>query len=254
MDPNTTSEDMGKLISSDPSITVKILKVVNSPYYGFPSRITTISHAIVILGFNTVKSIVMSVSVFSSFNTTGSEGGLNLEKFWEHSISVGACTEVMAKTSGFSAPEEFFICGLLHDVGKIIFLQNLEEEYAAVIAEAKTRKIPLRQAEEELLGFTHADVGAYLLDQWKLSKTFVAAVRFHHNPALAGDEAKLAAIVHVGDVLARCLCLGNGGDPYVPAIAESAWDILKMDEAQLPSILEACWERAEKSSIYLDFL
>jgi len=254
LDPKTTAEDMGNLIGSDPSVAAKILKVVNSSFYGFPSRITTISHAIVILGFNTVKSIVLSISVFSAFETKGDIQGLNLETFWEHSVSVGACTEIVAKHSSFSAPEEFFICGLLHDIGKIILLKNLKEEYLQILKRVADEEIPLRQAEQEVLGFTHAEVGAYLLEEWKLSKTFVAAIRHHHNPALAGDEVKISSVVHVGDVMARCLCLGNGGDPYVPPLVDAAWDALDMDEEMFPTLLDECYERAQKSRVFLNFI
>lgn len=253
MDPSTTAKQMGALISSDPSITSKILRVVNSSFYGFPSRITTITHAIVILGFNTVKSIVLSVSVFGSLNSEDTDS-FNMTQFWEHSIGVGACTKVVAARTGFSAPEEFFIAGLLHDVGKIILRQHLPDDFEKALAIVRERGVPLRVAEEEVFGINHAEIGGHLLETWKLSKGLVNTIRYHHNPGLAGDETKVASIVHMGDILARCLCLGNGGDPYVPAIADSAWEALGLDEDIFPSLLKDCWDEAKKARVYLDFL
>ncbi|MGE4158661.1 MAG: HDOD domain-containing protein [Planctomycetota bacterium] len=254
MDPNTTAKEMGQLISSDPAITSKILRVVNSSFYGFPSRITTVTHAIVILGFNTVKSIVLSVSVFGAFKGASGTSLFDMNKFWEHSISTGACTKIIASHCGYSAPEEFFISGLLHDVGKIVFRQHLEQEYETCCRIALDKKIPIRMAEEEVFGVGHAELGAHLMEKWKLAKGFVNSIRHHHNPGLGGDEQKIASVVHLGDIMARCLNLGSGGDPYIPAIADAAWESLALTEEKFPLLLKECHEEAKKARVYLNFL
>lgn len=255
LDPKTTAKDMAQLISSDPAVASRILKVVNSAFYGFPSRISTITHAIVILGFNTVKSIVLSSSIFDAFGTKG-KGDVRFkrEDFWRHSVACGAACKVLAKQTGETTLEEFFIAGLLHDVGKVLEDQYLHDDYVAILEDVEKRGVLFREAEEARLGVDHAELGGWLFSQWKLSKALVRAVAHHHNPALADDHLKTASIVHLGDIFARALMVGSGGDDGIPVISKVAWDAVGLKAEDLPALLRETDKEIVRSSVFLDFV
>ena len=254
LNPRTSAKEVSQIISSDPALTSKVLRVVNSSFYGFPNRITTITHAIVILGFNTIKSIVLSSTIFDVFRRGTKPGEFDRTEFWKHSIGCGAAAKVLGRRISYPMLEELFIAGLLHDVGKIVLDQYLPEKFGEVGALVRARDILIVEAEMSVLGVTHADVGAWLFEKWNLSKGLVDAVRHHHNPALAGESQRFAEIVHVGDVLVRALRFGNGGDQKIPAISESAWASLGLSESELDALLAQTSQEIEKAMVYLDFI
>ena len=253
VDPRTTAKQVGQLISSDPAVTARILKVVNSAFYGFPSRITTVTHAIVILGFNTVKSIVLSSSIFDAFKGE-SDSPYRREDFWKHSIGTGAACRVVARAAGYTALEDFFIAGLLHDVGKIVMDQHLHEEFVEVLKTVESRDCLFLEAEEEVLGVNHAEIGGWLFSGWNLSRGLVQAVTHHHNPSLADDALKVTSGLHLGDILCRSLQIGSGGDARIPACSAAAWEALGIGEEKIPHLLRSTEEEARHAMVFLDFL
>lgn len=252
--PRTSAKEVAQLISRDPAITSKILRVVNSSFYGFPNRITTITHAIVILGFNTIKSIVLSSTVFEVFKGGTNESDFDRHDFWKHSIGVGAAAKVIAKRLGYSSLEEFFIAGLLHDLGKVIVDQFLHDEFVQILDTVKRKDCLLVQAEEEVLGCTHAELGSWLFQKWNLSKGLVDATAFHHNPTLAGDSIKPTAVIHIADIVCRAMRMGSGGDRKIPALSEAAWEALELPVSSLESILVETDQEMEKALVFLDFM
>ncbi len=254
VNPRTSAKEVGQLISSDPAITSKILRVVNSSFYGFPNRITTITHAIVILGFNTIKSIVLSSSIFDTFKGDGLEKRFNRMDFWKHSIGVGAVAKVLGRRRGYTSTEEFFIAGLLHDVGKIIIDQHLHEEFLEILDRVwnKGGKLMI-EAEEDVLGVTHAELGGWLFERWNLSKGLVECITAHHNPAIAKELPEHAAVIHIADVIARAMGIGNGGDPMIPVVSSHAWELIEIPISKLESIVEEADEEVERAMVFLDF-
>lgn len=253
LNPRTTAKEVGRLISSDPALSAKILKIVNSSFYGFPSRITTVTHAIVILGFNTVKSVVLSSTVFDVFKSKG-ENEFKREEFWKHSVGCGAACRVIAREAGFSALEDFFIAGLMHDVGKIILDQYLHDDFQKVLATVKRDDCLFLEAEKKVLAVTHAEIGGWLFQNWKLSKGLVQAVTYHHNPSLADDALKITSVIHLGDIVCRALQCGSGGDAKIPRVSPAAWDALGFTPPKLESILRETDQEIEKAKVFLDFL
>ncbi len=253
MNPRTSAKEVGQLISSDPAITSKILRVVNSSFYGFPNRITTITHAIVILGFNTIKSIVLSSSIFDTFKGDGVERRFNRMEFWKHSIGVGAVAKVLGRRRGYTATEEFFIAGLLHDVGKIIIDQYLHDEFIEILDRVNTREILMLQAEEEVIGVNHAELAGWLFEKWNLSKGLVECIATHHNPSLAKELPEYAAVIHLADIIARTMGLGSGGDRKVPVLSKHAWDLLEIPVGKLESIIDEADEEVERAMVFMEF-
>jgi HD-like signal output (HDOD) protein len=254
MNPKTSAKEVAQVISSDPSITARVLRVVNSSFYGFPNRISTITHAIVILGFNTVKSIVLSSSIFEVFRKE--EGGSEFDRneFWRHSVGVGAAARAIGKRTGFDATEELFIAGLVHDVGKIILDQHLHDVFADVLAIVEQRDCLFYDAEMEVLGVTHADIGKWLFEKWNLSPGILACTSFHHNPTLAADNADAVAIIHLADVICKAIGFGKSGDDKVPLISEHAWNELGLSADLFPTLLKEVDDEIEKALVFLDFL
>ncbi len=254
LNPRTSAKEVGQLISSDPAIASRVLRVVNSSFYGFPNRITTITHGIVILGFNTVKSIVLSSCIFDVFKPDPRKPGFDRTQFWKHSIGCGAAAKVLGRSIGYPSLEELFIAGLVHDVGKIILDQFMHEPFQDALVMAKEKNCLLVEAEEEVLGITHADIGASLFEMWNLSGGLVECTRFHHNPALANENMKHTSIIHLADILVRTLRTGSGGDNRIPMVSESAWNELGLESNRLPQLLEDVTEEAEKATVFLDFI
>ncbi len=256
MNPDTSANDVAELIQKDPAITSKILRVVNSSFYGFPRRIKTITHAIVILGFNTVKSIVLSTSIFEMFGEDEQEGGLfNHREFWRHSIGCGAAARVISQKTDLSTEgEEFFIAGLLHDLGKIVLDQHLEEEFGKVLNYTREHDCLIVEAEEEVLDITHAELAAWLFDEWNLSESIIECAQYHHHPSRASDHQEAASIVHLADLVARTLMIGNGGDQRIPEISDFAWNMLDIPIGSMDRIYAETEQEVENSKVFLDFI
>jgi HD-like signal output (HDOD) protein len=255
LNPRTSAKEVAQLISNDPAITSKILRVVNSSFYGFPQRITTITHAIVILGFNTIRSIVLSSTIFDAFKGGQQRSdGFDRVQFWKHSIACGAAAKVLAKRLGHSGVEEFFIAGLLHDVGKIILDQYLHEQAQKVMDTVRQKDILWVRAEEEVMGVTHAELGGWLFQKWNLSKALVESCTCHHNPTLATDNLKAVSVVHFADIVSRSLMVGSGGDRRMPMLSDTAWQAMDLPPGSMERIVSEADEEIEKAFVFLDFL
>jgi len=201
--PKTTAPQLAEFISRDPALTLKILKLANSAFYGFPQKIGTINLAIVVLGFESVKDLGLSSAVVETFSgsTYGDEGEIN--KFWEHSVAVAAGCKILARGYNMNISGEIFVAGLLHDIGKLVLMRFLAEEYKEALEQAKKKQCEAYKCELELLGFSHADVGGWLAEQWNLPFHQSNAIYYHPYPWLSFREPNLAMVVNFADVLAH---------------------------------------------------
>ncbi|MHC4662754.1 MAG: HDOD domain-containing protein [Planctomycetota bacterium] len=254
VNPESTAAQFGEVIVDDPAATSRILRIVNSSFYGLPHRISSVSHAVVILGFNAVKSIIMSSTIFEMFAKAGKEAEFDRVEFWKHSIGVGTAAQVLAKRMGVDETEEFFVAGLLHDIGKVILDQFLHSIFVKILQTVKGKNCLFVEAEEKALGVTHAQIGGWLFQKWDLAPHLVAAIRFHHDPKLAGKNAKFTAVIHFADILARSLLLGTGGDEKIPLGDRDAWRALNVPHNELENVFEEIANEYEKAMIFLDFM
>jgi HD-like signal output (HDOD) protein len=254
LNPRTSAKEVVQVIASDPALTSKVLRVANSPFYGFPNRITTITHANVILGFNTIKSIILSSTIFDVFGRNLKHGDFDRTEFWKHSIGCGAAARVIGRRLNYPRLEELFIAGLLHDVGKIVLDQFLPDKFVEVLNLVRSRDILIVEAEAQVLGTTHAEIGAWLFEIWNLPKGLVETTRCHHNPALASDSPKFAEIIHVADILVRAIRFGNGGDSRIPVLNGGVWNSLGLQETELDDLLSQIGREIEGAMIFLEFI
>lgn len=216
--PSTNAADIGKLIEQDQVLTGKVLRLVNSAYYGFPKQIKSIQHAVVILGFNKVKTIIITASVFGAFKNRR-PGSLDLQRFWQHSLATAINSKVAAEIIGLAhAAEDAFIGGLLHDIGKVVMDQYQPNIYHPIIKYANDKGILLYKAEQEVMGLSHANVGEWMMEKWRLPQTIVHMVSNHHHPNNTGDRRELVMTIHLGDIMSRAMGIGNGGDNRIPEI------------------------------------
>jgi HD-like signal output (HDOD) protein len=250
--PKTSAEEVGKAITTDQALASKVLKLVNSAFYGFPGRISTITHAIVILGFSTVKNVVLTASIFDAFRGKGDDDvGFDLEGFWLHSIACGAASLSIAKQIGNSEKEECFIAGLIHDLGKLIMCRYLPREFDIALKDCSTNEQLLYESECALFSETHQEVGGFLTERWNLPVNLQNAVKYHHTSSPSHEYYITTAIVHCADILVRALDFGNGGDLKIPAVSEHVWKSLGLDSVDLGALLENIQQEVEKASVFL---
>ena len=249
-DPRTTASDINAALSSDPGLVTKILKLVNSSYYGFSRRITTITNAVVILGFNQVRNLALSAFIFDKFaSARGSSFDIN--GFWRHSIGTAFLSAQIAKHLDPKLEEDAFICGLLHDLGKFIMAQAAPSHIAAVTELVKKRDILFYTAETMCLGYTHAMLGAVVMENWNLPEALVEVVRHHHNPVEAPEGArKLCCVTNISDIAARSVLMGSGGDWRIPRLTPEVWDTTRLDWKILEAIIRKVVADYSKSDAF----
>ncbi len=250
-DEFNSAKDIAKLIETDQALTAKSLKMANSAYYGRSGKISTIREAVVLIGFNAVRSTVLSISVMELFKDEKSPNDFDIEAFWLHSLACAICCKEISHKAGIPASliEEAFVCGMLHDVGKILLIQYLPEEYSKVMKYSALHKTGLAEAEKAVLGMDHSEVGSELLLRWKLPSLLSQAIAAHHQPPINQDpSSKLAAIVYLSNIIIQIQKIGHTGAVTPKVIDQSITSFLgltKDDINEIASDLDAkVWDTA----------
>ncbi|HTY37993.1 MAG TPA: HDOD domain-containing protein [Bacteroidota bacterium] len=205
--PKTSASQLGKIISTDQALTAKVLKIANSPFYGFPKKISTIDFAIIVLGFDALKEIVISISLVSSLQKK-SDKYFDSKTFWDHAIATGVIGRRLARDLGYRVSGEVFVGGLLHDMGISVMHRYFNNEFKRIVDISRESELTFMEAEESVLGVTHAEIGSWLAERWNLPDQLVEAVLLHTNPSKAEKNPELVAIIHCADVFAARI---NGG-------------------------------------------
>lgn len=261
-DPHTSAEELGRAIATDPALVSKVLKLVNSAFYGFPGRISTITQAIVILGFSTIRNVVLTTSILKSFGRNSNQKGFNIESFWEHSLLTGAIARSLAMERDANFIEETFIAGLLHDMGRIILIQKLTPDFEKVIAHRESKSCSWIDAEHAVLGVSHGEIGGWLARKWNLPIPFVEVMRFHHHPlaslettpAPQKDTTNLIFLVHAADTLSKLLKDGKIDIDAVQFIEPKVRQELHLDEAHWESFQRRAGDEIEKARGFMEIL
>ncbi len=234
--PRSSARDIGKVVSDDPGLTARLLRIVNSAFFSFPQRIQTVSHAVTIIGTEQLRDLALATSVLQMFKDIPPEL-VDMDSFWRHSMACGVAARVMAAKRRESNIERFFMAGMLHDIGSlIIFLKNGAKAREVLDRCAETGELRYK-VEQDLLGFTHATVGRALLKAWKLPEAQQEAIGFHHAPGQAPRFPVEAAMVHVADIIANSLQVGSSGERLVPPLSHDAWAVLRLPDDCMPAVM-----------------
>ena len=219
-DPDHTRDQVAEILAYDPSLSARVLRIANSSYYGFPREIETVAAAIGIIGELDLRNLVLAASVAGSMNSLN-HGGVNIDDFWLHSLRCGITARLVAKTVGGFNPETLFLAGILHDLGILVIYQH-DATLAAAISRQIDEQHQLRdQAERELLGFDHAEVGALLLEAWGLSAELAELVRCHHQYQLAQENKTATLMLALANQMAQPGTAPDlDSDPRLAAMAE----------------------------------
>lgn len=228
--PHLTLDEVSIFVAKDPALTFKVLKMVNSAMYGFPGRISSVNHAIMLLGLNVVKGLLLGVSVFEIMQAS-------MTGLWEHSTNCAAAARIIAKKASVNDPDEISVAALLHDIGKVVLLLEFPQEYGNAIKDAEERGILIRKAEKLHFEETHAVVGRLLFEKWHFPANLTEIITFHHKPQLAKFAKLESNIVHFSDILVRARGIGFAGDRLVPAVVPTAFESLHLSEADLREVL-----------------
>ena len=242
--PKVSLNEIGNFISSDPVLTTRVLKVVNSPIYGFPGRISSVSQALILLGLNVVRGMLLGVSVFEVMERA-------MVGLWEHSMGCAVTARIIAQKKGVKEPEEISVAALLHDIGKVVLSLKFTEEYKDILSNAEKNGLYISEAEKNYFSITHAEAGAWIAQKWNFPKSLVEVIEYHHKPHLSKNIPVQSAIVHLADILIQARGFGFSGNNSVPPVHPSAWQALDLSEADMKEILVEMEEVLEQAEDFL---
>ncbi|NCC24612.1 MAG: HDOD domain-containing protein [Deltaproteobacteria bacterium] len=231
-DPNSSTEQIAKLICRDQVLSAKVLKMVNSPIYGFPGRIGTIQHALVLLGFNVIRGIIISTSVFDIMTT-------NMVGLWEHSLGCAMASSAVAKAAGFKDPEEYAVAGLLHDIGKVLAAVQLPDLKAEADELVRTEDLTYLEAERRVFGFGHDRINMWLAEHWNLPLRLKEGLVLHHRLESEAHYPDMPRVVHVADFMTRLFEVGSGGDDQVSHLDQTALEGLGLSLSSIDNLLDS---------------
>ena len=235
--PNASPRQIGVLIERDAGLASKLLKSANSAYYGAPGKIKTVTQAISVMGLSAVRSIVMGQAYQQMSSVRGASKRFDRLVFWQHSLATASAARVLAKLKGWRDPEEAFLAGLLHDSGRLVMDKFLPNEFDQILSIALERAIPLLDAEREVLGYTHVEVGELLGAEWNLPESIREAIRCHHDE-VSYDACPLGAIVYAANVQAHQTGFALGA-PVLYELAPPVKQSLGIADAQYEGLKQA---------------
>lgn len=236
-DPDTSAAQIGQVLSEDPGLTARLLKIVNSPFYGFPSRIDTVSRAITVIGTLELLDLILATSVVKVFRGIPTDL-VDMDSFWEHSLYTGVIARILAGRMRAPNTERYFIAGLLHDIGSLAMYKQIPDICADALRRARVELAPLHTIEQELLGFDHGEIGGELMRAWHLPDSLVNAIRFHHQPLQAETFRLETAIVHLADVIACSIHDPTSETGRVPPMESAAWDLTGLPVHSMEEIID----------------
>jgi HD-like signal output (HDOD) protein len=239
-DPKATAQDMHDIVKNDPALATKILKVVNSAFYGLPSQIASLDRAIIMLGLSAVKNIALAASLAQMFKGDPITDQFGPRDLWRHCISVGVCARLLAKRAGFAQADEFFVAGLVHDMGLLVIGQLFRAKLREVAERCYLQPQNYTAVEEQLIGASHQAFGGALAAKWKFPPALRCAAEYHHSPAeLAAEFRKIGAVIYVADTV--CAKMRHGY--YLTAQTQEVTPDLLLVLGTDPTVLgEVCQE------------
>lgn len=237
-DQHSTTVQIAEAVGADQGLATRILQLANSALYGQVSRVDTLTQALSLIGSRQLRDLALGMAVVDLFKGV-SAPGISLRCFWEHSIAVGSAARLIAASRGERETERNFVAGLLHDVGLMIMAQQQPDRLAKHIQRAQSESCTLAFAERSDQGFDHAELGATVMERWRLPQMMVEVVAGHHRPLLTATYARECADVHFSDLLVEALGYGSAGESVIPPLDAHAWELSGLAVGELARVSEA---------------
>jgi HD-like signal output (HDOD) protein len=254
--PESSADDAAELIERDPGLTSKMIRLANSAFYGIPRSISSVSSAVVILGFNTIRSLVLSASVMNLFSDSQKQA-IDKDRFWKHSIVTAMAAKIIVRyfiNIRMMDPESAFCSGILHDIGKLIFNEFMTDEYVEVRDFAVKNDVSILQAETKILGINHADICKVVSDKWSLPLDLEYSLVYHHNPGAPDKLHELIATIHFADILAH----ETGASLWDNEPLSPQWNdyrsVLKVSDTDYEKIKQTLEDSMEKSLEFFNII
>ncbi len=235
--PRFSAADIGEVISQDTDLSARLLRTVNSAMYGLPVPVETISRAVTVIGTRDLRDLAVMTAARQLFNGIPADL-MNMTEYWHYAISTGAYARTLAKRCDVLHGERLFVMGVLHDIGRLAILQHLPEQARDILLIAERDDDLLSAAEQDVLGFDHAEVGHALVKQWGLPESIQQVVRYHHALEEVGDFGLETALVHIGCVVASGESWGHDLDDSIGRIHPVAWEITGLDRSEVEGVVE----------------
>lgn len=213
--PWSSAGDLARIISVDPVLSSRLLRMVNSAYYGLINDIVDIKQAIAMVGFNAVRTLAFCMTIFDNFFELNQKESFNKEQFWIHCLATGMTAKYIAIELKLENPGGYFLAGLLHDIGKIFLYQFMVRDFYRVLGLAQTRGLAFFEAEKIILETNHAEIGKYIMKQWKLPEALVKTIYYHHTPVMDKTKFSFSDIILISDTYSKANRIGFGGDEVI---------------------------------------
>ncbi len=233
--PGSTIADFAQALSSDTDLCARLLSIANSAFYSFPASIESVDKAVQIIGTRQIRELVLATSVLRAFKDTPL-GMVDMTSFWKHSVAVGVLAKNIAQYSNIRLPERFYVAGLLHDIGRLVFYLKLSGMMHDLLLQREASEEYLFQLEYDQLGYSHAEVGGRLLETWRVPESIHEPVSCHHQPQKSIEFAQVTAAVHVADAWVNRERMGTSGERFELPIEPQALTQLNLRDYELDEI------------------
>ena len=233
--PHTSLDDMGEIIASDPNLASRLLRIANSAFFGFPEKIESIKRAIITVGTQQLRDLVLATTVISRFSKMPNVG-CNMRSFWEHSIAVGVTARIIANHHNENNAERFYVAGLMHDIGRLVLYIKQPDIMRQLLEKREKNNVLLYMLERDTFGFDHATVGGTLLNAWHVPQSLYEPVYFHHEPESAQNYPTETMAIHIADIIVNGFKIGSSGERLIPPPYTDAWQHLAIDSQALTAI------------------
>ena len=259
-DPESSSRELMEVVNADQSLTIMVLKMANSPFFGLSRNVDSLDHALTLLGFTEIRNMVLGRAIFASFKNMGRSGMLEMRQFWQHAFVCGLAARIIGAELEWHG-HDFFLAGLIHDIGKLVLAMTFPDEFSKAVDAAGPVTQTSFEAEKDIFGVSHDEVGMMLLKRWMFPKSLIVAVGYHHRPRETNVESRFARVIHAADILSRldelsedmrtaCLRDGKPLNTGVLSLFQAhgfAWNISTMEK-----LLRELAQQKQKSSEMLE--
>lgn len=246
-DPKSSMNDVADIVNRSPSLTALMLKMANSAFYGFVSKIDTISRAVSLIGSREIGSLLMAVTGMRLFSNIPADL-IDMSAFIRHSLSCGILSRILAAQKNLISTERLFVAGLLHDIGRLVLYKYFPEQARLILSAAKKTGTSLYEVEKACLGITHEQIAGYLIRKWQLPIPLVKSIAFHHSPNRYPDSIA-ADIVHFADIAVNALGLGHSGEHIIPCFEIQAWEKINLPPSAIKTAIDQTIQQLEVMEI-----